>query len=108
MWSIRCRRRERKQRLEQRRTVGQACALLVDDFDPFTFEHGHIRIFPEAIKTAMLNDQESRFDILDHEAEAGNFSRCAPNSQLVTVIPNTEMYLRTLYCRRELRQNTGG
>src|SRR6187397_644457 len=108
MWSVRCCNREGQQRFEQRRTVRQARAFLVDDFDLFTFEDSDVGIFAEAVKTAMLDYKQTRFDVLDHEAEAGNFARRSPDSQLIAVIPHAEMYLRTFHCGCELGENADG
>src|SRR5215470_10728799 len=55
----------------------------------------------------MLNNEQARFDIFDHKTKTGNGSRRSPNSQLIAVIPDTEMNLGTLDCGREFRQNAG-
>src|SRR5574338_414811 len=101
LWSIRGHRCESKQSAEQRRAVRQARAFLVDDFHLLAFEHDHVGILSKTVETTMFDHKQSWLDIFKDKTVARNRSRCSPNSQLVTLVPDAEMDLRTLYCRRE-------
>src|SRR5689334_19603505 len=108
VWLIRRRRSESKQRAQECWTVRQARAFLVDDFHLLALDDGYVRILSEPIETTMLDDEQPRLNIFKHETEARNRSRCAPNSQLVAMIPDAEMDLGTLDSGREFSKHTGG
>src|SRR5689334_12064189 len=56
----------------------------------------------------MFDDEQSRLNIFKHKTEARNRSCCSPNSQLIAMIPDAEVDLRTLDCGREFSEHTGG
>src|SRR5262249_25791915 len=64
--------------------------------------------FSKPFDAAVLDDQQTGFDILEHKPEAGNLPRCAPNIKLVRVAPDTEMKPGPLNRRGQFRQNVPG
>ena len=61
----------------------------------------------EAIETTMFDDEQTRLDIFQNKTEARNSSRCSPNFQLIAVVPDAEMDLRTLDGGREFGEHAG-
>jgi hypothetical protein len=64
----------------------------------FAFKHGHIGVLSKSFDTAMLDYQESRFDVLEDKTKTRNASGCAPDLQFVVDPPDTKVYFGAFDC----------
>src|SRR6185295_13343032 len=70
---------ESAQRFKQVGTVREALALLVDDLHLLAFQDGDVCELAKAGGATMLDDEQTRLDIFEHEAETGDLASRSPD-----------------------------
>src|SRR6266496_378086 len=75
--------RKTKHRSDKGWTVGQSRTLFINHLDLIAFEHNDIDELSRVLPTAIFDDEQPRFDYLDHHAEPRNCVGDAPYAKLV-------------------------
>ena len=79
---------------------------LIDDLDLIAFEHRDVDELAERL-VAMLDDDQSRRDHFDDQAERRDLARRAPHEKVFAAPPHAEMNAGPLDRGRDLRQHRG-
>src|ERR1035438_8353126 len=99
---------ESKQRGEQVRAVRQARRLLVDHLDLIALQYGDVHELFGFVAAAMLDNQQTGRDDLEHETGRRQVACGAPNDELRAIAPDAEVNARALHGGREARERLRG
>src|SRR5690349_25136388 len=80
-------------------------SALVDDLYALAIQHRDVCVFSKTVEPAMLDDEQTGFDVFDHETETRNRARRAPHAEFVIKLPDAEMNFGTLDGGREFHEH---
>jgi hypothetical protein len=86
---------EPEQRSQEVWAIRQARSLLVDHFDLVALQYGDIHELSGFVAAAVLDNQQTGRDHLQHDAKRRQVARSTPDEELLTVAPDAEVNARS-------------